>query len=688
MSHTEQEVVVLFTDIAGYTDYVSRCGNLAAMELLNRHNALLRPVIEQYGGAFVKSTGDGLIAYFQHTKQAVDAAVVIQQRLAAFNLQRREDEEIHIRAALHHGVAVVEESEIIGSAVNVAARLVAVCKRDQILVSAELYKRVRRATHLAFKKIGRLQLKGVPAFQDAYEVSWQLETLKEQKKFSFVKARWRWPARPVVLASLVAIVGVIGSVLGYLLIGGLSGSGPALHTDSPEAKELYGLAKHYQLKGDDEQAVTALQQSVAIDPSFPEAHLELSYLFYDMDELEAANEHARIAEGLSASLAEHVHLKAKALLTLIDGDSMRAVQLFQLVTDQYPTDTDALYYLAESATDAGRLGQARHALEKCVQVDTVNPYCNYQLMMAQVRNNEFDAVLASYASLQKRDVTYIWLEEPAALALWGKGSLDSAAQKFTALAAAKPGEIRAHGTIHFKTAKAWLADLAAYRGDIKGAVEQLERMLTEELSEDTRIDGLVYLAQVQQIMGNHGETVTRLREQMAKHPDLKVTLRAARILAHLGETTELTNLLQKTRASNEATSGVSPGLGHLLRGAVAAAQGRLQDAEAELSLSYQLENDLNTLALLIHINMAQEDWHSAAKLAGELSEYKGRILADYPPSLWGLAHYEFAVCQDQVDNRKTAVEYYKRFLKVWSAANPELPPVKKAKERLRALEPK
>jgi class 3 adenylate cyclase/Tfp pilus assembly protein PilF len=687
-NHPEKRVVVLFTDISGYTEYVSTRGNIAAIELLNRHNALLRPVIEQYGGNFVKSTGDGLIAYFERPKEAVDAAVVIQQRLAAFNLERRENEEIHVRAALHEGTAVVEESEIIGSAVNIAARLVAACKRDQILISGDLYKKVRRARHLSFKKVGHVQLKGVPSVQDAHEVCWQLENFEEKKKFAFLESKGRAWAR-LGPALVMAVLVVTASAVGYILVkrARTPNSTPLLlHTSSSEAKELYLLARDYQLRGDDEQSVAALEQAIAIDGNFAEAHLELGFLFYDMRELDSADQHVQKVEAMSESLPENLQLKARGLRALTSGDSMQAAQLFRLLADRYPKDTDALYYLAEAETDVGRLDQAELALESCLRVDGSNPYCNYQLMMLQVRSNEFDNVVQTHRSRQERGVKYIWLEEPMGLALWGKESIDLAAQRFSALAAAKPGEVKAHGTIHFRTAKGWLADLKAYKGDMQGAVDQLERLLSEEVSEDTRLDGLVYVAQLQETMGDNSRTISRTRGLLSGHGDLKVSFHTARALASLGETSELTRLLRESQLDQKTKLAGDPAHGHFLRGVVAFREGRLRDAEAELSLSYQLDNDINTLVLVIQTQIAQEKWESGAKLAEELLENKGRILADYPPSLWGLGHYYLAECNYQLGYTDRAVEYYTRFLEVWSEADPKIPPVKNARDRLALLQ--
>lgn len=421
MEHAEREVTILFTDISAYTDYVSRRGNIAAIELLHRHNELLRPVIDQYGGTFVKGTGDGLIAYFTDPRRAVEAAVVIYQRLSAFNLERREDEEIHIRAALHLGKAVLEEGEVIGAAVNTAARLVAICKRDQILVSEELHRRVRRSKHLNFLRVGRTKMQGLPDEQEVFAVSWELADFQEKKKSILLPGRAKPLIGPVLMAFLAAGLGIM--LLGYSYLRWVrppSTPPSSSQGNSAEARQLYELALQYELKADDEQAVEALQQAVALDSKFAEAHLELAFLYYDMQEGRLAKEHAAKAELASQGQPDQFTLKVKAFRAQLDGDYEKAVQLFGIVVDRYPQETDALFYLAEAAIRAGRLREAKSSLTRCVQVEPLNPYCNYGLLMMLVRDNKFDEVLHSYNALRERKVNYLWLDVPAGLAYWAK----------------------------------------------------------------------------------------------------------------------------------------------------------------------------------------------------------------------------------------------------------------------------
>lgn len=178
---TERQVVVLFTDICGYTGTVATRGTTGAVDLLRKHHENMKPTLNQYSGVYVKSTGDGLIAYFEDPKFAVGAAAAIQQRLAAYNMDRKEDDEIHVRIGLELGAAIVEEGEILGHCVNYAARLVGICHPDQIVIGKQLHEKVRRIKNVSFKK-NRASFKGIPGPQEFFEVLWESADFDQLEK--------------------------------------------------------------------------------------------------------------------------------------------------------------------------------------------------------------------------------------------------------------------------------------------------------------------------------------------------------------------------------------------------------------------------------------------------------------------------------------------------------------------------
>src|SRR5262245_60611669 len=78
-----ETVTILFTDLVGSTELLSRVGEARADELRREHFGLLRTAIEQTGGREVKNLGDGLMVAFDGAASALDAAVAMQQAIAA-----------------------------------------------------------------------------------------------------------------------------------------------------------------------------------------------------------------------------------------------------------------------------------------------------------------------------------------------------------------------------------------------------------------------------------------------------------------------------------------------------------------------------------------------------------------------------------------------------------------------------
>ncbi|MDP7028369.1 MAG: adenylate/guanylate cyclase domain-containing protein, partial [Candidatus Marinimicrobia bacterium] len=85
----------MFTDIAGYTAQMSK-DEAKAMELLKEKEAILKPLLEEYKGTFVKSIGDGTLTYFESAINAASCAVRLQELTY-------DQEGLNIRAGIHIG---------------------------------------------------------------------------------------------------------------------------------------------------------------------------------------------------------------------------------------------------------------------------------------------------------------------------------------------------------------------------------------------------------------------------------------------------------------------------------------------------------------------------------------------------------------------------------------------------------
>jgi predicted ATPase/class 3 adenylate cyclase len=160
----------LFTDIESSTQLWEQQPEAMRSDLV-RHDELLRTVIEDHDGTFVKTTGDGLLAVFQDAKDAVAAAVAGQEAIGAetWNL---ESNQLRVRAALLTGTAEERDGDYYGTAVNRAARLMDAAHGGQILLSKTSQELVRDdlPDSVSILDLGHYRLKDVDRPEHVYQL--------------------------------------------------------------------------------------------------------------------------------------------------------------------------------------------------------------------------------------------------------------------------------------------------------------------------------------------------------------------------------------------------------------------------------------------------------------------------------------------------------------------------------------
>jgi class 3 adenylate cyclase/pimeloyl-ACP methyl ester carboxylesterase len=158
---TRRLATVVFTDIVGSTERAAELGDGPWRELLARHDALARAQIEDGGGTYVKSTGDGLMATFDGPARAIRCVQALAEMLRPLSLT--------IRAGIHTGEVEVAGGDITGVGVHIAARVAALAAGDEVLVSSTV-KDLTAGSGLSFEDAGEHELKGVPDRWRLYRV--------------------------------------------------------------------------------------------------------------------------------------------------------------------------------------------------------------------------------------------------------------------------------------------------------------------------------------------------------------------------------------------------------------------------------------------------------------------------------------------------------------------------------------
>lgn len=153
---------IVFTDLEGFTSFTAAHGDDAAIALLAEHHRVVGPIVRRWGGRVVKRLGDGLMLSFTDPQYAVRAAV---------ELVEAPPDHLRLRAGVHTGPVVVTKDDLIGHAVNVAARITDVAKGGQVLVSQEVLDAAREISGVRLSKPSRKRVKGVREPVSVYRVS-------------------------------------------------------------------------------------------------------------------------------------------------------------------------------------------------------------------------------------------------------------------------------------------------------------------------------------------------------------------------------------------------------------------------------------------------------------------------------------------------------------------------------------
>src|SRR5437660_1683965 len=152
---------ILAADVAGYSRLMGADeeGTLAALKAHRR--AVLDPKITEHRGRIVKTTGDGLLVEFASVVDAVRCAVDMQRQMAERNAGVAAEQRIEFRIGLNVGDIIIDDKDIYGDGVNIAARLEGLAAPGGICVSRVVRDQVRDKLDFSFEDMGEQQVKNI-----------------------------------------------------------------------------------------------------------------------------------------------------------------------------------------------------------------------------------------------------------------------------------------------------------------------------------------------------------------------------------------------------------------------------------------------------------------------------------------------------------------------------------------------
>ena len=170
---------IVFTDIVNFTQ-ISAKDEEKALDLIQKQNELIKPIVEKHNGEWLKEIGDGLLFSFDSSLDAVHCSIEIQQSL-------QEIDDFKIRIGIHQGDIFIKDGDVFGDDVNITSRVEGCSPEGGISISDKVYRDIQGVKDIETGFIGYKQLKGVEQeIQVRCITSHDLPKIKSSRFISFI----------------------------------------------------------------------------------------------------------------------------------------------------------------------------------------------------------------------------------------------------------------------------------------------------------------------------------------------------------------------------------------------------------------------------------------------------------------------------------------------------------------------
>jgi adenylate cyclase len=167
---------VLAADIAGYSRLMGLDEERTLAQLKAFRKTLVDPTIASHRGRIVKTTGDGMLVEFGSAVDAARCSVIIQEEMAVRNSSVPPELRIEFRIGIHVGDIIIDDNDIFGDGVNIAARLEGIAEPGGVCVSDDAHRQIRGKIDHSLDDIGEQNLKNIAEPMRAWRVRLTGET--------------------------------------------------------------------------------------------------------------------------------------------------------------------------------------------------------------------------------------------------------------------------------------------------------------------------------------------------------------------------------------------------------------------------------------------------------------------------------------------------------------------------------
>ena len=228
---------ILAADVVGYSRLMGEDEAGTHTRLTARRKELVEPLVAEYRGRVVKLAGDGMLVEFASAVDAVECAVAIQKGMAEREADQPKDRRLRLRIGINIGDIILQEGDIYGDGVNVAARLEALAEPGGICVARSVYNQVKGKLDVAIVPSGLHHVKNIAEPVETFRVALDGTTAAPPRRRAAGARATRW------------LMPALGALAAVVLAGGIWHFWPGEPT--PRSRPAIAVLPFDNLGGDD-----------------------------------------------------------------------------------------------------------------------------------------------------------------------------------------------------------------------------------------------------------------------------------------------------------------------------------------------------------------------------------------------------------------------------------------------------
>lgn len=169
----ERQLALVFTDVAGSTQYFARFGDEAGRRLVQRHIDLLSAVLPRNQGRIVDTAGDGAFTCFPTVELARQAMVELQQAIMRENLLFSREQQLVVRCGLHYGNVLTDGTLVTGDAVNLCSRVAGTAQGGEMRLTRAAFQELLPNHRLRCRDMKMVEMKGISRPVEVLAFEWR-----------------------------------------------------------------------------------------------------------------------------------------------------------------------------------------------------------------------------------------------------------------------------------------------------------------------------------------------------------------------------------------------------------------------------------------------------------------------------------------------------------------------------------